>query len=54
VVALLTDDKRWLEVAAAGRRFILEHHCVANLDAAIKDGMLLARQQNRAGGRAAE
>jgi polysaccharide biosynthesis protein PslH len=46
VVELLTDDRRWTETSAAGRHFVLEHHSVASLDAAIAAGIDLARRRH--------
>jgi glycosyltransferase involved in cell wall biosynthesis len=53
IIELLTDDKRWVEVAAAGRRFVLDHHSTASLDAAMADRIRLARELHETGGKSA-
>lgn len=54
IVELLTNDERWAEVAAAGRRFVLDHHSTASMDAAMADGIRLANERHQTDAKAGQ
>jgi glycosyltransferase involved in cell wall biosynthesis len=46
VVELLTSDEAWTQCVEEGRRFVASHHSQQQFDAAIDDGLRLARARH--------